>query len=439
VDDVTLVLSRGLAVTGTIVDRAGEPLQGVSVLALQLGTSGDRQRAALAGAQLGSDRQTDDRGRYRVLGLQPGRYVIAAHADAASLGGGAAASQPVPIYFPGSSSIADAATVTIATTDVDGIDFTIGEVPAARVTGVALDSSGAPLKGTITLGVSHRSGSIVPDPRTTQSGVDGTFAFVNVAQGDYVVQATRLELPRAPLAGSLNPLEGLEFAAQFLTVGAHDVEPLRLRTARGTVMEGKIVLDSQLPHDPYDRMQIEAHPVDHDLAPRRAADGASARVVNGRFRIPALFGARRFALSGMPEGWFLKSVTIDGIDVTERAIDFGVGAGGAVTAEVMLSANGGSIAGRVTGRSAAAGPFVVVFPEDREKWFERSRFVKIVRASRDGSFRAASLPPGDYYVTAIATADEPTPVPEVLERLLPHASQVTLDEGAEQRVDVSLP
>ncbi|MGH6693331.1 MAG: MSCRAMM family protein, partial [Gammaproteobacteria bacterium] len=70
VNGVTLVLSRGLAVTGTIVDRAGEPLQGVSVQALQLSTRGDRRRAVLAAAQIGGGRQTDDQGRYRVLGLQ---------------------------------------------------------------------------------------------------------------------------------------------------------------------------------------------------------------------------------------------------------------------------------------------------------------------------------------------------------------------------------
>ena len=446
VDEVTLVLSRGLAVTGTIGDRNGEPLQGVSVQALRLSTSGDRRRAVLAGALVGGIRQTDDRGQYRVMGLQPGTYVIAALADAASLGGGTTVSQPVPIYFPGSASIADASTVTLTTTDVEGIDVALADVPAARVTGVAFDSSGAPLNGTITLAVSHRSGSVVPSSRTTGTGPGGAFTFFNVAPGDYVVQAVRSPLTRGGQLGpSVDFREGLEFAAQYVTVVAGDAEPVRLYTARGAVMEGRILTDSAVPHDPYARMQIEAHPVGFDLAPLSSGTGATARVVEGRFRIVSLTGPRRFVLSGMPEGWYLKSLAIDGSDVTDQVIDFGVGAVGAARAEVVISAEGGSIAGRITPgqRRPPAGTSVIVFPEDREKWFDESRFVKVVRTTHDGSFRAASLPPGDYLVAAVTAIDTAGPseatTPEALERLRPRAARVTLNERDERRVDVPLP
>jgi uncharacterized protein (DUF2141 family) len=108
----------------------------------------------------------------------------------------------------------------------------------------------------------------------------------------------------------------------------------------------------------------------------------------------------------------------------------------------VISAEGGSIAGRVTtDRSAAVGRSrVIVFPEDREKWFERSRFVKVVQASQNGSFRAASLPPGDYHVAAItnlAGSDELTETD--FEGLLSRATRVTLDEGEDRRVDIPLP
>ncbi|HET9385227.1 MAG TPA: carboxypeptidase regulatory-like domain-containing protein [Gemmatimonadales bacterium] len=444
VDDVTLTLSRGLAVTGTIVDRNGEPVQGVSVQALRLSTSGDRRRAVLAGAQVGGNRQTDDRGRYRVLGLLPGTYVIAAVADAASLGGGTTESQSLPIYFPGSTSIADAVTVTLSTAEVEGIDFALADVPASRVTGVALDATGAPFEGTITLAVSHRSGSIIPTARTTRAGPGGTFTFFNVAPGDYVVQAARL-LPLRPTlpAPGETLLANFEFATQYVTVGSGDAEPLLLRTAQGSVMEGRIIVDSPGPDDPYRRMQIEGHPVDPDLAPASLVmSGNTPRGPDGRFSVAALTGPRRIVLNGMPDGWYLKALTINGSDVTDEVIDFGVGASSTVTAELTISAAGGAIAGRVTAeRGAVAGSRVIVFPEDRGKWFERSRFVKVVRASQDGSFRASSLPPGDYYVAATTVAagsDEPATEAE-FERLLSRATRVTLDEGEDRRVDVPLP
>jgi hypothetical protein len=90
---------------------------------------------------------------------------------------------------------------------------------------------------------------------------------------------------------------------------------------------------------------------------------------------------------------------------------------------------------------AVAGSRVIVFPEDRGKWFERSRFVKVVRASQDGSFRAASLPPGDYYVaaTTVVAGSDDSPTDADFERLLSRATRASLNEGEDRRVDVLLP
>ena len=440
VDDVRLVLSRGLAVTGIIVDRTGEPLQGVPVVALQLNTSGDERQATLAGAVQGGARQTDDRGRYRVLGLQPGKYIVAALADAAALDVGASTPQQVPIYYPGSSSTAYAVSVTVATKDVEGVDFALTNVPTARVTGMAFDSNGAPLAGTVTLAVSHRSGHIVPTPRTTQPNAKGAFTFVNVAPGDYVLQATRQDLGRAKgVESGSNPLEGIEFAAQFVSVGDEDADPIRLRTARGAVMEGRVVIDSPQQRDPYERMEIEARSADPDFSPMRTNDVARSRVDRGRFRMSGLFGVRRFVLSGMPAGWYLKSLTINGGDASDQAIDFGVGAASTVVAELVISPRGGTIAGRVSGRTnAVPAASVVVFPQKRENWVEGSRFIKVVHPSRDGSFRAASLPPGSYYVASASSPDASTS-PDALARMLPRAARVTVNDGAERSVDIALP
>ena len=444
VNGVTLTLSRGLAVTGTIVDRAGEPLQGVSVQALQLSTSGARRQAVLAGVQIGGGRQTDDRGRYRVLGLQPGTYVIAALADVASLSGGATDEQTVPFYFPGSASIADAVTVTVTAADLEGIDFAVGDVPTARVTGVALDSNGVPLEGTIRLAVSHRSGHIVPGARTTRTSAGGAFTFFNVAPGDYVVRAVRfLSVPRLQLDRPVlvDVRESGEFAAQYVTVGSQDAEPVTLRTARGSVVEATIVVDSTRPSESFDRIQIDTHPIDLDLTPGTASMRASGVPFGGgnrRFRLTELIGPWRFVVSGMPDGWYLKSLTINGSEMTDQVIDLGTG-GGIVSAEVVVSPKGGTIAGRISAERpvARASSSVIVFPQDREKWFERSRFIKVVRASQDGSFRATSLPPGDYYVAATAVAGESVEAttPEALERLERRAVRVTLDEGEERRVE----
>src|SRR5688572_1723915 len=68
VHDIDVVLQRGGAIAGTIVDSAGEPFQGIQVRALRLRQQDGRTLASTAGWS----RVTDDRGRYRLFGLPPG-------------------------------------------------------------------------------------------------------------------------------------------------------------------------------------------------------------------------------------------------------------------------------------------------------------------------------------------------------------------------------
>ena len=124
VNGVTLTLSRGLAVTGTLVDRAGEPLQGVSVQALQLSTSGagvgpySPALRSVAAVRQTIGGVTACSGCSRVS-------MSSSHSPR----DGATDEQTVPFYFPGSASIADAVTVTVTAADLEDIDFVVGDCP----------------------------------------------------------------------------------------------------------------------------------------------------------------------------------------------------------------------------------------------------------------------------------------------------------------------
>jgi hypothetical protein len=97
-DSVTITLTKGGVITGTITNQAGEPVVAVNVRALMLNSDD-----TFAYNLLGSADQTDDRGVYRIYGLAEGTYVVWA-------GGGAEANYPtgdpynsdVPTYAPAS-------------------------------------------------------------------------------------------------------------------------------------------------------------------------------------------------------------------------------------------------------------------------------------------------------------------------------------------------
>src|SRR5688572_27839766 len=70
---VHLQLPRGGVITGAVLDENGEAIPGTPVRALRYAMqSGTRV------LQQGGTGSTDDRGVYRIYGLQPGRYIVAA-------------------------------------------------------------------------------------------------------------------------------------------------------------------------------------------------------------------------------------------------------------------------------------------------------------------------------------------------------------------------
>ena len=132
IDNVTIRLPMGAAVSGVIYDEQGRPAPGVSV-GLQQRKVQNGERVLVA---VGGNATSDDRGAYRVYGLAPGEYLVIAllrqnttartltDAEVDSmLKGGAAPVPPAeeanmtfaPVYFPGTTRLNDAQPVLIST------------------------------------------------------------------------------------------------------------------------------------------------------------------------------------------------------------------------------------------------------------------------------------------------------------------------------------
>ena len=76
-DRADITLPRTSAIAGRLTDEYGDPVEGVTIRAQQIRfVSGRRRLVEVSGA---ASSRTDDPGRYRVSGLQPGSYVVAAY------------------------------------------------------------------------------------------------------------------------------------------------------------------------------------------------------------------------------------------------------------------------------------------------------------------------------------------------------------------------
>jgi hypothetical protein len=87
---------------------------------------------------------------------------------------------------------------------------------------------------------------------------------------------------------------------------------------------------------------------------------------------------------------------------------------------------------------------VVAFPEDRDNWYQTSRFIAFGRSGNDGAFTLSRLPPGRYFVAAFDDRDVPDAATALdnialLRTLQPRAARVSIAPGQHTTVTVAPP
>ena len=428
-DEVRLALAPGGVISGTIVDAAGEPLQGVRVRALRLRT----ENGHFVAVATGWDRSTDERGRYRLFGLASGSYVVVASIGAEASGIDRAQHRGfAQTYFPGTPGIESAQTVRVqAGAELAALDLTIAPTFTARVTGRALDNDGEPLVGRVQLTISRHASAITTEPVATRVNTDGTFELTGVPPGTYVVHAFgEGGFGRAP-----------QFGVASVVVENRDPAPVTVHASPGTTLEGRFIVEG-MDDPPLRTLAIHASAADLDRGPRngRGPEGLAVHD-DGRFYLTGLHGPMRFSATSLPSRWYLKSVTIAGSDVTDAPFDFGSSDQTLSDAEIVLSTEGATIAGVVTdGLNTRASNFVAVaFSTSRDTWFNGSRLVKQRRSESNGSYMVEGLPPGEYWVAAVDRLEPGSWLtPDNLDALVPSAARVTVHEGQVVSTDLRL-
>ena len=203
------------AVTGKVTDERGDPVVGVQVRVLrQLMVAG---RAHLAPA---APVATDDRGVYRIAGLDPGAYVVCAPFVHASVPASSSFSAeptldvdattrlvagryPTPparagaamayatSCYPGGMSMAQAAPIEIRYgAEMGDIDLKLVASPVFRVSGRVDGPAEALARLTLRLLPQGSEGlGQGSETATALVSTDGAFTFLNVPAGEYVVDA----------------------------------------------------------------------------------------------------------------------------------------------------------------------------------------------------------------------------------------------------------
>jgi protocatechuate 3,4-dioxygenase beta subunit len=448
-DRADISVSRGAVVTGIVADTDGEPLEGLAMHVWRLRYWNGR-RISEAATEV-SVRRTDDRGHYRLHGLQPGTYYVVASDDPS--GASREVTAAPRSYYPAASVIGEASTIRVDVgVDAEGTHLTFNPARTFRIAGRAEDSEGNPLERPLILAGSTRAGVAIAAQMAMMSGK--TFSFDHVPPGSYVLHATQHRFQRENGAFVMN-IDGSgrptvttgqlqqEFATQFVDVTDGDVTQLNVITSKGTTISGRILVEGDRFRDSRTPLPFDIVSADPDFAPPPAQFRPWTIRVNpdSSFQIDGLHGPVRFTSSAAPVGWFLKSVDIAGRNAADEPVVLGGPDGWRGQVPIVFSSAGADIAGRVVnGRNEPVGTYVaIVFPVDRQRWHIGSRYSRTAYPDEEARFTLGTLPPGDYFVAAVdALPGGAMEDPELLARLTTVARRVALAAGERMVADLPL-
>jgi len=262
------------------------------------------------------------------------------------------------------------------------------------------------------------------EPRQARVGPDGSFAFEGVPPGDYVLQAMSPRQGAAP-----------DFAVEFVHVEDMPPPPVRLQTSPGPTLIGRVDRDGG--DVAANQFMVMPFPADLDRTPQIGFGPMGVTVnADGTYRAAGMSGVRRFTLMNAPAGWYLKSVTLNGRNVTDEAVDLGLTPLTYDNVQIVVSSAGATIDGDVRDNGDAVDSYtLLLFSTDRSRWFRNSRFVKLVRPGADGRFHVSGIAPDEYFIAALNTLQMSTSGaagdwqdPNVLESIAAGARRVGLGE-----------
>jgi hypothetical protein len=463
-----VALPRAGAITGRVYDHAGEGLADVRVQALRSRVSEGRRRLE----PIGPADRTDDTGSFRLYGLPPGGYYVTAspqrRTEIVPMGAPLRPDMPpndaraMTTFYPGTPSLEQATPVPLGAGTEARADIQIGDVPGATVSGMVFSSSGAPADATltlrsesITLGVSAVISGPPPLMISGHTNGDGTFTIANVPPGSFTLTATLrpflpgfamtrttsgntalINLATGQVQPAPNPLTP-ETAALPLVVTGADVAGLSITTGTGGSVEGTFVADAGVTQPLPGNLGVTARSLWGSESMMRFGGGHT-------FRLAGLNGIATIAVDGLPEGWAVKSIVVDGVDRTDEPLDFrnGQQAAARIVLTDRITVVTGTVAGDGPLRDAEerAHHTVVVFPDDAKKWTYPSRYVRSARTDEQGAFRISGLPADERYLAVAVdfVEDGEWTDPEFLERARTGATTFSLSEGERRAIDVRL-
>jgi protocatechuate 3,4-dioxygenase beta subunit len=428
VDDILFRLTRAAVITGILTSESGEPLTGAMVAALRKPTEdeiedqnrGARQRQFVT---VGASR-TDDRGQYRIFGLNPGEYYLRAtdltYPDAAfgleqdywvqqNMG-----SEYAPAYYPGTAQLGQAETISVRAGEETQADLSLQRIKYVEISGEVIGLKGPEKGAWVSLTSTGTESSEIDEGHNNTTDEKGHFTLKGVPPGSYILAAYQ----RSEDGDSYN-VSG----RQKIEVTEESKQSVTLYVGLGANFDGRVIVAGSGERPRELGLVLSSPDGDHEAWTRPKKDGTfdMRSVPDGTFALQVY---------GLESGWFIKSAKIGAHDILEEGLEVEKGATGG-RLEVVLSSACPQLEGAVIENDQPlTGARVRITPEP-ENFYNKFR-ASSTKTDQMGHFSFNCVPPGKYRVVA------KSPPSEGIDPIKSEPQSVTLAEGDHKSIDAKI-
>lgn len=456
--NVTVRARRGGAISGKVTYSDGAPAVN-AVISMYKRTGKERTRIlngiSIAGM---SALNTDDRGRYRISGLPPGVYFVAAAEKNTS-------PRTRASYDPFSDILSDALTATFygngaklsdalpvemsLGSDINDIDIVLPDSTPHTIAGtVTAKNDGRPLPGaSITIKNKEQADWLSRDPQKVTTDSDGRWAFDGIPDGTYVLEADApYETDSVLITSDNDPTEQRRLPRKQrvlprqvdVTVGGSDVVGLSIELIDGASVSGTI----EMPGAQAERGYVVVRYV-YESGPGDARNN-NTPAMDGKFTLDQLKPGKIYLTAeanmygGMNETqYYVKSITLNGTDLTQNPLT--LEAGQTITnVKIVLASDRAQAKIQLVdeaGKPLPAKALAVIPVDPSKRSFETQRATGVTDVDGILPFSGA---PGDYLVIVAGKDDAWPPSPEALRTALTTSNRINLKPGDNKTVTITV-
>ena len=429
-DSVNLTLVKGGVITGTVRDANGEPVVAVSVRAVRVRDAMGRAQGARFASFL-PERMTDDRGIYRIYGLQPGTYMVSAGGSSRMTLTNAYEGD-AQTFFP-SSTRDTAAEVTVRSgEETASIDIRYRGERGHTISGKVSGFMDSKTQAGASITLRQIPGGSYEGATFAMAASNQGFSFNGVSDGEYEVAAqqwggvndsaaslpSRITIKGADVTGIELVLSPLASIAGRMQLDAPPTKENCADVRGGTLLETSIHARRDEKNQKADALRLPFF-----------SAGGGVPTDQGEFTIRNLIaGSYRLNVRLPNEAWYVRSIVLPNPAASPATPPakpaqaaknlpatnlIALGTGTRVTnVNVQIAQDAAGLRGHITsaaeGGEAAQPPLnlkVYLVPAERERAEDILRYSEVQMAS-DGTFTLQNLAPGRYWIIARAAENE---------------------------------